>query len=58
MSVEREAPESIIQGRLLKIINATQKLTPTGAQWLQAHAVPADLRKQADLIDAAATKKE
>jgi hypothetical protein len=58
MSVEREAPESVIQGRLLKIIGATPKLTRAGAKWLQEHAVPADLRKQADAIDAAAAKHE
>jgi hypothetical protein len=51
MAQEREAVTSVVQSRLLKIIEAGKRMAKADALWLQAHAVPADLRAAADKID-------
>lgn len=58
MAQEREAVTSVVQSRLLKIIEATKRMKQADAVWLQAHACPADLRGLADRIDKVAKEKD
>jgi hypothetical protein len=51
MAQEREAVTSVVQSRLLKIIEATKRMKQADAQWLIAHACPSDMRALADKID-------
>lgn len=51
MAQEREAVTSIVQSRLLKIIEATKKMQQADAVWLLDHAVNKDLRLLAEKIE-------
>lgn len=51
MAQDREAVTSVVQSRLLKIIESMKRCKQADAQWLVAHACPADLRVLADKID-------
>jgi hypothetical protein len=51
MPQEREAVTSVVQSRLLKIIEGMKRAKQADAIWLVAHACPADLRALADKID-------
>jgi hypothetical protein len=54
MAQEREAVTSVVQSRLLKIIEATKKMKQADAQWLLEHAVDKDLLTLAGKIQARA----
>lgn len=54
MPAEREAVTSVVQSRLLKIIEATKKMKNADAQWLLEHAVDKDLLTLAAKIQAKA----
>lgn len=51
MAQEREAPEAVIQSRLLKILQVLRRLDKTSAAWCRDRAIPQDLRTAADKID-------
>ena len=51
MAQEKEAVTSVVQSRLLKIIEATKRMEPDDARWLTDHAVHKDLRTLADKIE-------
>jgi hypothetical protein len=50
----REAPDAIIQSRLIKMQQAAKALDKLGAAWLVKHATPSDLRDLADQIESRA----
>ena len=56
MAQEREPATSVIQGRLLKMIDATKRMTRDDAIWLVEHATHKDLRSLADKIEEVATQ--
>lgn len=56
MAQDREPPDAVIQSRLIKIQQAAKKMDGPQAMFLVAHAVPADMRALADLIEEKATK--
>lgn len=47
----REAPDAVIQGRLIKMQQAAKSLDKLGAIWLVKHATPDDLRDLANAIE-------
>lgn len=47
----REAPDAVIQGRLIKMQQVAKLLDPIGAKWLVKHSTPDDLRDLAKLIE-------
>lgn len=51
----REAPDAVIQSRLIKMQQAAKQLDQLGALWLTKHATPDDLRAMALLIEERAT---
>jgi hypothetical protein len=51
MAQEREAVTSVVQSRLLKIIEAAKRMKQADAQWLLEHACTKDMRLLADKID-------
>jgi hypothetical protein len=55
MPQEREPATSVIQGRLLKMIDATKRMSKEDAIWLIEHATHKDLRALADKIEEVAT---
>jgi hypothetical protein len=55
MAQEREPVTSVVQGRLLKMIDATKRMTKDDAIWLTEHATHKDLRALADKIEEVAT---
>lgn len=54
MAQEREAVTSVVQSRLLKIIEAAKRMEKADAEWLLEHACTKDMRLLADKIDAIA----
>lgn len=51
MAQLREAVTSVVQGRLLKIIEATKRMKQADAKWLIEHACTKDMRLLADRIE-------
>jgi hypothetical protein len=51
MAQEREAVTSVVQSRLLKIIEATKRMKKADAEWLVDHAVHKDLQTLAKKIE-------
>lgn len=51
MAQEKEAVTSVVQSRLLKIIEATKRMKQADATWLIEHAVHKDLRTLAEKIE-------
>lgn len=51
MAQDKEPVTSVVQGRLLKIIETRKRMKQADAQWLIDHAVHKDLRQFADLIE-------
>jgi hypothetical protein len=51
MANDKEPVTSIVQGRLLKILETVKRMKQADAIWLQKHATPDDLRAMADRID-------
>jgi hypothetical protein len=51
MAQEREAATSVVQSRLLKIIEATKRMKQADAIWLLDHACTKDMRLLADRIE-------
>jgi len=51
MAQDREAVTSVVQSRLLKIIEAFKRMSQEDAIWLTDHAVQKDLRTLADRIE-------
>lgn len=54
MAQEKEAVTSVVQSRLLKIIEATKRMKQADGIWLMDHAVHKDLRLLADKVEAIA----
>lgn len=51
MAQDKEPVTSVVQGRLLKILETKKRMKQADAIWLQKHATPDDLRAFADAID-------
>lgn len=51
MAQDKEPVTSVVQGRLLKILETKKRMKQADAIWLQTHATPDDLRAFADAID-------
>ena len=54
MAQEKPPVTTVVQGRLLNIIDAVKRAKQQDAIWLAEHAVPKDLRLLADRIEAIA----
>lgn len=51
MAQEKEPVTSVVQGRLLKILETKKRMKQADAIWLVKHACPEDLRTFADAIE-------
>jgi hypothetical protein len=58
MAQEKEPVTSVIQGRLLKMLETKKRMKQLDAMWLQKHATPDDLRQLADYIDSRAKQPD